>query len=58
VIQVNLRVCKAFDLSTQDGQHHLRVGCEFVNLSASRLACVERYIARIERERKARGSGL
>ncbi len=56
VIQVNLRVCKAFDISTQDGQRHLRVGCEFVNLPGARLAFIERYIARIERGRKARAS--
>ncbi|MCL2344468.1 MAG: flagellar brake protein [Desulfobulbus sp.] len=54
VIQVNLRVCKAFDVSTPDGQRHLRVGCEFVNLPGSRLAFIEHYITRIERQRKTR----
>ncbi len=58
VIQVNLRVRKAFDLSAHDGHHNLRIGCEFVNLPGTRLAFIERYIARIERERKARDSGL
>jgi len=58
VIQVNLRVRKTVEISGQDGDHDLRVGCEFVNLPGTRLAFIERYIARIERERKARASGL
>jgi len=58
VIQVNLRVRKTFFFSGPDGRHHLRIGCEFVNLPGSRLAFIERYITRIERQRKARGSGL
>ncbi|MDR0777720.1 MAG: flagellar brake protein [Azonexus sp.] len=56
VIQVNLRVCKAFDFSTQDGQRHLRIGCEFINLSGARQTFIERYIVRIERERKVKAS--
>lgn len=58
VIQVNLRVRKTVELSGPNGDHELRVGCEFVNLPGTRLAFIERYIARIERERKARASGL
>ncbi len=58
VIQVNLRVCKTFDVSTPDGQRHLHVGCEFVNLPGTRLAFIERYIVRIERERKIKASDL
>ncbi|MDR1995082.1 flagellar brake protein [Azonexus sp.] len=58
VIQVNLRVCKVFDFSTQDGQRHLRIGCEFINLPGARLAFIEHYIVRIERQRKARASDL
>lgn len=58
VIQVNLRVRKTVEMSGRDGQHHLRIGCEFVNLPGTRLAFIERYITRIERQRKARDSGL
>lgn len=58
VIQVNLRVRKTVELSARDGRHDLRIGCEFVNLPGTRLAFIERYIARIERERKARASGI
>ncbi len=58
VLLVNLRVRKAVEFSRRIGQHHLRVGCEFVGLPGSRLAMIERYITRIERERTAKISGL
>ncbi|WP_265948195.1 flagellar brake protein [Dechloromonas sp. A34] len=58
VIQVNLRVRKTVEISDRNGQHSLRIGCEFVSLPGTRLAFIERYITRIERERKARDSGL
>lgn len=58
VILVNLRVRKAVEMSTRQGEHQLRIGCEFISLPGTRLAMIERYIARIERERKARESGL
>lgn len=58
VIQVNLRVRKTIEMSDRNGRHSLRIGCEFVNLPGARLAFIERYITRIERERKARDSGL
>jgi flagellar brake protein len=58
VTQVNLRVRKVVEISTRDGEHSLRIGCEFVNLPGTRLAFIERYITRIERERKARDTGL
>lgn len=58
VMQVNLRVRKTVEMSGPNGHHDLRIGCEFVNLSATRLAFIERYITRIEREQKAKDSGL
>ena len=58
VIQVNLRVRKTIEISSRNGEHSLRVGCEFVNLTGTKLAFIERYITRIERERKARDTGL
>lgn len=58
VLLVNLRVRKTVEFSTEGRQHHLRVGCEFVGLPGSRLAMIERYISRIERERTAKNSGL
>lgn len=58
VILVDLRIRKAIELSDRNGDHSLRVGCEFINLTGARLCQVERYIARVERERKAIDSGL
>lgn len=58
VVLVNLQVRKAVELSGQDGEPNLCVGCEFVNLPGARLGQIERYIVRAERERKARDSGL
>ena len=58
VLLVNLRVRKMVEISANTGIHNLRIGCEFVGLPGTRLAMIERYITRIERERKARDSGL
>lgn len=58
VLLVNLRVRKTVEFSTESGRHHLQVGCEFINIPSSRLAMVERYITRIERQRTAKNSGL
>ena len=53
-----LCVRNMFDVTTRSGTRHVRVGCEFVGLPAQRLTLVQRYITRIERERKARLSGM
>lgn len=58
VIQVNLRVRKTIEVSGHNGEHQLRVGCEFIGLQGTRLALIERYITRIERERKARSAEI
>lgn len=58
VIQVNLRVRKLIEISGRNGEHSLRIGCEFTNLPGTQLAFIERYITRVERERKARDTGL
>ncbi len=57
-IQVNLVVRNSRTFSMRNGQPQLRIGCEFVDLPGSRLSMIQRYITRIERERKARLSGL
>ncbi|MDR0577137.1 MAG: flagellar brake protein [Candidatus Accumulibacter sp.] len=53
----DLCVRNMFDVTNRGGLRHVRVGCEFVRLPAARLAAVQRYILRVERERKARMSG-
>lgn len=57
-IAVNLCVKKASEQINRNGQPYLRIGCEFVSLPGTRLAQIQRYITRIERERKARDAGL
>jgi c-di-GMP-binding flagellar brake protein YcgR len=58
LLVTTLRVRNAFDVTARNGSHHIRVGCEFVELQGSRLTSIQRYITHIERERKARLSGL
>lgn len=58
VIQANLIIRNAYQITMRNGSRHLRVGCEYVDLPGNRLSMIQRYITRIERERKARLSGL
>lgn len=58
ILSVNLRVREIFKMELSDGDQQLRLGCEFVSLPGTRLTLIERYITRLERERKARASGL
>lgn len=57
VISVNLRVKEISRVETFNGEPQLRLGCEFINLPGTRLSLIERYITRLERERKARETG-
>ena len=58
LLVTTLYVRNMFDVTTRSGAQYVRVGCEFVDLSSPRLSMVQRYITRIERERKARLSGM
>lgn len=58
VLNTTLCVRNAFSVTTKTGTQYLRVGCEYVDLPGTRLTMIQRYITRIERERKARLSGL
>lgn len=53
---VTLRVCSVYHATTPDGRRRLRAGCEFTDLPARFAAQVQRYIFRMERERRALGS--
>lgn len=57
-ITTGLCVRNGFNVTTKSGSRHWRVGCEYVDLSGSHLSAVQRYITRVERERKARDAGL
>ena len=58
VLSVNLRIQEILKTELPNGDHQLRLGCEFVSLPGTRLTLIERYITRLERERKAKESGL
>ena len=58
LLVTTLRVRNSFEVTTKSGSHYVRVGCEFLDLQGSRLTMIQRYITRIERERKARMSGM
>ncbi len=58
LLVTTLGVRNMFDVTTRSGSRFVRLGCEYVNLPPPRLAAVQRYITRMERERKARLSGL
>lgn len=58
VLSVNLRVREIFKIELANGDQQLRLGCEFISLPGTRLTLIERYITRIERERKAKANGL
>lgn len=57
-IKLDLEVRNAFEVTTRSGNHYTRVGCEFIDLPGLLLTMIQRYITRLERERKARMSGL
>jgi c-di-GMP-binding flagellar brake protein YcgR len=58
VVTTALRVCNTYDVTLRNGVHIKRAGCQFIGLTPAGQNMVQRYIIKIERERKARSSGL
>jgi c-di-GMP-binding flagellar brake protein YcgR len=58
LLSANLLVCNKGEEATRGGARYFRVGCEFIGLAGARMNMLQRYITRIERERKARLSGM
>ncbi|GAB1394009.1 hypothetical protein MASR1M60_21730 [Rhodocyclaceae bacterium] len=58
VVVGTLRVRSIFDVVLRSGAHVRRAGCEFVKLPGPMATLIQRYIIKVERERKARESGL
>ena len=58
LLATTLSVRNLFDVTTRSGARHVRVGCEYIDLPNARLSAIQRYITHVERERKARLSGL
>jgi c-di-GMP-binding flagellar brake protein YcgR len=57
-IVATLQVRNLFDVTLRSGGHVSRAGCQFINLPGPMLTLVQRYIVKVERERKARETGL
>ena len=57
-ITATLKVRNQFEITLRSGGRVRRAGCEFVRLPGPMLTLVQRYIIKVERERKARESGM
>ncbi len=57
-VLATLRVRNVFEFTLRSGAKTKRSGCEFVDLPGNMLTLIQRYIIRIERERKARETGM
>lgn len=53
-----VKVCSLFEVTLRNGAVVRRAGCGFVDLPGPMMTLIQRYIIKVERERKARESGL
>jgi c-di-GMP-binding flagellar brake protein YcgR len=51
---VSLQVCTTFELTLKNGKISLRAGCQFIDLPPSVETEIQRYINRVDRERRSR----
>lgn len=58
VITTTVEVRSIFELTLRNGAHVKRAGCRFVDIPPAMTNLVQRYITKVERERKARETGL
>lgn len=58
VVITTLEVRNVFDVTLRTGSQVARAGCQFANLPGPMLTLIQRYIIKVERERKARESGM
>ncbi len=57
-ITATLQVRNIFEFTLNNGDRVKRSGCQFVDLPGHMLTLIQRYIIRVERDRKARETGL
>lgn len=57
-VTASLRVRNLFRLTSRSGVDMLRAGCQFEHLSTPMANAIQRYILKVERERKAREADL
>jgi c-di-GMP-binding flagellar brake protein YcgR len=58
MLAARLELRTLFELTLPSGVQVHRAGCQFVDLPGSMLTLVQRYVIKIERQRKARTTGL
>lgn len=51
---LSLAVCTTFEITLKNGRHTHRAGCHFIDLPASVETEIQRYIIRVDRERRTR----
>lgn len=51
---LSLEVCTTFEITLKNGRHTHRAGCQFIDLPASVETEIQRYIIRVDRERRTR----
>ncbi len=52
-IVATLQIRNAFEITMKNGAHAMRAGCMFVNLPGTMQSMIQRYIIKLERERRA-----
>jgi c-di-GMP-binding flagellar brake protein YcgR len=58
VVITTLEIRNVFDVTLRTGAQVARAGCQFTNLPGPMLTLIQRYIIKVERERKAREAGM
>ena len=58
IVTCTVRVCSIFEITLKSGARVKRAGCEFIKLPGPMATLIQRYIIKVERERKARDSGI
>lgn len=58
IVTCNVKVCSVFETTLKNNARIKRAGCEFAGLPGPMMTLIQRYIIKVERERKARESGL
>lgn len=57
-VTATVRIRNIFEITLRSGARVRRAGCEFVKLPGPMGTLIQRYIIKVERERKARESGM
>ncbi|MES2935516.1 MAG: flagellar brake protein [Pseudomonadota bacterium] len=58
ILVTPLQIRNSQDLTLLNGKTNRRLGCQYIGLSQTMLASVQRYIMKLERERNAKAVGL